>query len=204
MPTIPQPRLILASGSATRREMLERAGVAVEVVFPSLDESAIKASLIAEGLHPRDIADALAEAKARRADAAAHPGDTVLGSDQVLAFDGRILSKPLSPEEARATLLEMRGKTHDLFSAAVIYESGRPVWRNVARARMTMREFSEAYLDSYLERNWESVRHSVGSYKIEEEGIRLFARVEGDYFTVLGMPLIEILSYLALRGTVPA
>lgn len=204
MPTNPQPRLILASGSAARREMLERAGVAVDVVIPSLDESVIKASLIAEELHPRDIADALADAKARRACAAAHPGGTVLGSDQVLAFDGRILSKPLSPEEARVTLLQMRGKMHELFSAAVIYESGRPVWRHVARARLTMREFSEAYLDSYLERNWESVRHSVGGYKIEEEGVRLFARIEGDHFTVLGMPLIEILSYLALRGTVPA
>ncbi len=203
MPTIPQPRLILASGSATRREMLEQAAVAVEVVIPSLDEPVIKASLIAEGLHPRDIADALAEAKARRVSAAAHPGSTVLGADQVLAFDGRILSKPPSTKEARAALLEMRGKTHELFSAAVIYNSGRPVWRHVARARLTMREFSEAYLDSYLERNWESVRHSVGGYKIEEEGVRLFARVEGDHFTILGMPLVEILSYLALRGTVP-
>jgi septum formation protein len=110
------------------------------------------------------------------------------------------LSKPKSPEEAQAQLLNMRGKRHDLLSAVVICEGGKPIWRHVGVVHMTMRPFSEAYLDGYIARNWESIRHSVGAYKLEEEGVRLLSRVEGDYFTVLGLPLLDLLSYLTLRG----
>jgi septum formation protein len=125
----------------------------------------------------------------------------VIGCDQVVSFKGGILSKPTTIEEARTQLTALRGETHQLLSAAVIYEDLNPVWRHVGVARLTMRNFSDEYLDDYLSRNWDSIRWSVGGYKIEEEGIRLFRMVMGDTFTIQGLPLLELLSYLTLRGT---
>jgi len=193
-------RIILASGSDIRQRLLRNAGVEFGVVVPRVDEETVKASLLSEGAPPRDVADALAELKARRV-ALQNPDALVLGCDQVLAHGDAILSKPESVEDARRQLSQLRAKRHSLFSAAVIYEDGAPVWRHVGQVRLLMRDFSDAYLDDYLARNWESIRHSVGGYKLEEEGVRLFSRIEGDYFTVLGLPLIEVLSYLTLRGT---
>ncbi len=195
--------LILASSSSTRAALLRQAGVSFEVEAARVDEEMIKASLVAEGVKSRDIADALADAKARRV-SGKHPDALVLGCDQVLDFEGSLLSKPVSPESSLAQLKTMRSKSHNLFSAAVIYEDTKPVWRHVGAAKLTMRDASDEYLSDYVQSNWESIRHSVGSYKLEEEGVRLFERVEGDYFTVLGMPLLEVLSYLTLRGTLPA
>ena len=128
----------------------------------------------------------------------------MLGCDQVLALGGSVLTKPESPDQARAQLTALSGREHRLYSAAVICEGQRPVWRHVGQVRLTMRALSPDYVDSYLARNWESLRDSVGGYKLEEEGARLFTRVDGDYFTVLGLPLLEILSYLIERGTLPA
>lgn len=193
-------RLILASGSATRAEMLRRAAVEFDTIPARIDESAIKAALLSEGGRPRDIADALAEGKARKV-AAKHPDALVLGSDQVLDFEGSLLSKPETPEAALQQLKQMAGDRHHLYSAAVIYEAGKPVWRHVGQVRLYMRNPSEAWLEEYVARNWESLRHSVGGYKLEEEGVRLFTRIEGDHFNVLGMPLLELLSYLTLRGS---
>ena len=194
--------LILASGSQTRAEMLRHAAVEFEVVPANVDELAIKSALIADGAKPRDIADALAEAKARKI-AGKRPEALVLGSDQVLEFDGDILSKPASPEEALAQMSKMKGKIHKLYSAAVIYENARPVWRHVGQVRLWMRDLSDDWLAAYVTRNWDSIRHSVGGYKLEEEGVRLFSKIEGDHFNVLGMPLLDVLSYLALKGTLP-
>jgi septum formation protein len=194
--------LILASGSAVRRRLLRDAGVAVEVVVPRVDEESVREALVAEGAAPRDVADWLAELKARRVAEKSAEG-FVIGCDQVLDIEGRILAKPVSPEEARAQLALLNGKRHKLHSAVVVYENGKPVWRHVGEVQLTMRSCSDSYLDDYLARNWESVRGAVGSYKLEEEGVRLFSRIEGDYFTVLGLPLVELLSYLALRGRVP-
>jgi septum formation protein len=194
--------LILASGSAVRRRLLQDADVPVEVVVPRVDEDSVRDALVAEAASPRDVADALAELKARRV-AEKSPGTFVVGCDQVLDIEGRILAKPATPEEARAQLAVLNGKRHKLHSAVVVCEDGKPVWRHVGEVRLTMRSCSDSYLDDYIARNWESVRDAVGSYKLEEEGVRLFSRIEGDYFTVLGLPLLELLSYLTLRGRVP-
>lgn len=195
MPT----KLILASGSSIRRQMLERAGVDFDVQVARLDEDMIRDALLAEGAGPRDIADTLAEMKARKI-SDKRPGTLVIGCDQVLSLDGRILSKPASPDEARHQLRALRGQRHQLLSAVVIVEDGQPLWRHVGVVRLMMRDFSDAFLEGYLLRNWPGIGDSVGAYKLEEEGVRLFSRVEGDYFTVLGMPLVELLSYLTLRG----
>ena len=195
-------QIILASGSEIRFSLLKNAGVNVTVQAARIDEDAIKAALLAEGAPARDIADALAEGKARKV-SLKNPGALVIGCDQVLAYGQEMLSKPKTIAEARAQLSCLRDDKHQLLSAAVVYEDGDPKWRHIGLARLTMRDFSDAYLDAYLQRNWDSIQHSVGGYKLEEEGVRLFSRIDGDYFTILGIPLLELLSYLTIRGTLP-
>ena len=196
-------RIILASGSEIRAQLLRNAGVDVEVIPARIDEDTIRASLEAEGASPRDVADALAEMKAQRI-AAKHPDALVIGCDQVLAFGQEVFSKPRSPEDALGQLQKLRNGRHQLLSAAVIFGEGKPLWRHVGVARLHMRDASDAYLQDYVQRNWDSIQHAVGAYKLEEEGVRLFTRIEGDYFNVLGLPLLELLSYLTLRGTLPS
>jgi len=195
-------RIILASTSEIRSGLLRNAGVEHDVIPARIDEDSVKRALEAEDAPPRDIADTLAEMKARKV-AEKGQGGLVIGCDQVLSFKGKVLSKPVDPDEARAQLTLLRGETHQLLSAAVVYEDLKPVWRHVGVARLTMRDFSDAYRDDYLARNWDSIRWSVGGYKIEEEGLRLFRMVQGDTFTIQGLPLLELLSYLTLRGTLP-
>ena len=193
--------IILASASEIRLQMLRAADIAVEARPARIDEEAIRAAMEAEGATPRDLADTLAEMKARKI-AEKNPGALVLGCDQVLEMKRRIFAKPESPEDARAQLLALRGQTHRLLSAAVLYENGQPVWRHVGEARLTMRDLSDAYLDDYIARNWHSIRHAVGCYKLEEEGVRLFSAIEGDHFTILGLPLLPLVSYLGTRGII--
>ncbi|WP_170430744.1 Maf family protein [Ruegeria arenilitoris] len=193
--------IILASGSSIRAQLLENAGVPFFVQVARVDEDAMKHALLAEGAAPRDIADALAEMKARKVSDKT-PGAMVLGCDQVLDFDGQLLSKPETPEDALAQLKMMRGKRHMLLSAAVVYRDGEPIWRHVGQVRLRMRMSSDAYLRDYIDRNWDSIRHAVGAYKLEEEGVRLFATIDGDYFNVLGMPLLELLNFLAVKGVI--
>jgi septum formation protein len=197
---MPQP-LILASGSSIRAQLLRQAGLSHEVVAPRVDEDMLRDALLSEGASPRDLADALAEMKALRI-SEKRPEALVIGCDQVLDLQGKVLTKPISRAEAATQLLELRGKRHSLLSAVVICEAGKPIWRHVGQVRLLVRDFSDAWLDGYLDRNWPDISEAVGAYKLEKEGVRLFSRVDGDYFTVLGLPLLDLLSYLGLRGDI--
>lgn len=195
------PDLVLASGSAIRAKLLRDAGIVFTVETARVDEDSLRQALLAEDLDARDIADALAEAKARKV-SQRRPGALVLGADQVLDCAGTIYAKPQTPLQAREQLVKLRGRTHRLLSAAVVCCDGEPLWRHVGQVRLTMRDFSDSYLDDYIGRNWESIRHSVGAYLLEAEGVRLMSRIEGDYFSVLGLPLVELLTWLAVRGDI--
>ena len=192
-------QLILASQSPVRRQLLQGAGLSVDCIPARIDEDAIRNGLQAQGTGPRDMADALAEAKARKV-SSKHPDALVLGCDQTLAIGKKIVAKSASLDAASATLAELRGRLHQLFSAAVICREGRPIWRYVGVVRLTMRAFSDEFLEGYLSRNWPGVAGAVGAYHLEGEGVRLFSAVQGDYFHVLGLPLIELLSYLTTAG----
>ena len=192
-------KIILASQSVVRQQLLQNAGVSFIAENARIDESLLKTSLLAECAPPRDLVDQLAEAKAAKL-ARKNPDAVVIGCDQILEFEGNILSKPDSLEDARAQLTMLRGKSHKLMSAAVIYHEAHPIWRHIGVVRLFMAEFSDSYLNAYLARNWPDIAQSVGAYMLESEGIRLFSRVEGSYFDVLGLPLTEVLNFLALRG----
>ena len=200
MPFVP---LLLASSSAIRLTLLQNAGLSVTARPARIDEDAIRAALQAENAKPRDIADTLAELKARKL-ADKNPTALVLGCDQVLACIGQTFAKPTSLADARQQLQTLRGQTHHLHSAIVLYHQAKPVWRHIASAKLTMRPFSDAFLDDYLDRNWPAIQHAVGAYLLESAGIRLFSAVEGDYFGILGLPLLPLLNYLTLRGFIPS
>ena len=190
--------LILASQSASRRAMLDAAGVAYVAEPARVDEDGVKAAMA--GRLPRDIADALAELKAIKM-SQSYPTALVLGSDSIVALaDGTLLDKPVSREDAAAHLRAMAGGTHDLWSAAVIAEQGRPVWRHVERARLYVRPLTDAFIDGYLDQEWPSIAGCVGCFRIEGPGVQLFSRIDGSHFTVLGMPLLPVLDYLRVRG----
>jgi septum formation protein len=200
-PAAQAPPLILASRSAARAAMLAAAAVPFEALPAAVDEAAVTAGMLAEGAPPRDVADALAELKARRV-AAGAPGALVLGADQVMSCDGRLFERARDTDEARGQLVALRGRTHELHAAAVVYEAARPVWRHVGLARLTMRPFSDAFLEDYLAGQGAALWETVGIYRIEAAGAQLFERVEGDLFTIMGLPLLELLAFLRSRGVV--
>ncbi|MGN6123944.1 MAG: Maf family protein [Sphingomonas oligoaromativorans] len=196
--------IILASGSASRRAMLEAAGVGFEIVRPQVDEDAAKDALKAEGIEARGLADALAELKAV-AVSRRMPGRIVIGSDSTVALaDGTMLDKPDTRERAAEQLRRMRGGTHRLVSAVVGARDGVPVWRHVDVAKLHVRDFSEAFLEAYLDAEWPAIAGCVGCFRIEGPGVQLFSRVEGSQFTILGMPLMPLLGWLRDVGEMRA
>lgn len=190
--------IVLASTSASRRAMLTAAGVAHEAVPALVDEEAVKAAM--GEVAPRDLADALAEMKALKVSQRV-PGTLVLGGDSVVAIeDGTLLDKPVDRADAEKHLRMLSGKRHDLYSAAVVAENGRAVWRHVDRARLWVRPMSDAFIAEYLDAEWPAISGCVGCYRVEGPGVQLFSRIEGSHYTILGMPLLNILDYLRTRG----
>lgn len=193
-------RVILASGSAIRRQLMTDAGLAFEVITKPVDEAAIKEAMLAENARLRDIADALAEAKSMRVSRVEE--GLVIGADQIMVMDNQLFDKPKDMIEARERLKRMRGKTHYLIGAVVICENGIPVWRYMAKTKLTMREFSDEFLEDYLEAEGEFVTKSVGAYRFEGLGSQLFSDVEGDFFSILGLALLPVMEYLRIRGAI--
>ena len=193
--------IVLASTSRARRELLAAAGVAFTVQAADVDEPAVRAKLLGKGarVDPRHVAELLAAAKAENV-GRKRPDSLVIGADQVLALGDELLSKAPTLEAARTTLRKLRGRTHELHSAVAFAEKGKVTWKYVATAQLTMRDFSDAFLDDYLLRAGDRIGQSVGAYELEGLGVQLFERIEGDYFTVLGLPLMPVLAELRARG----
>jgi septum formation protein len=193
--------IILASGSPFRRKLLENAGLYFEVIPASIDERMVETPLEEGGATPEDIALVLAEAKALDV-SNKNPRALVIGSDQTLSLDDTVFHKPADMEEARRHLLKLSGKTHHLNSAAVLARNGETLWRHVGIARLTMRHLDPAFIGRHLSRVGDKALSSVGAYQIEGEGIQLFEHIEGDYFTVVGLPLVPLLAALRDQGAI--
>ena len=201
--TLAAARLFLASRSETRQAMLAAAGLDFESVESDFDEAAAKAGLIEAGFDPVDLAEMLAEMKARYARAPA--AGLIIGADQVLETDGgEMLSKPRSRGEARAQLLALSGRAHFLHAAAVVSTGGERVWGITETVALRMRDLGEDFLEDYLDREYEKVRFNVGAYAIEGRGVQLFEEIEGSHFAILGLPLLPLLAFLRERGAIPS
>jgi septum formation protein len=198
-------QIILASTSRARREMLAAAGVPFTVEAADVDEPAIRKTLLAAGsaATPPQIADALARAKAEDV-SQRHKGSLVIGGDQVLALGTELLTKAKDEATARATLKKLRGKTHELHSAVALAADGKVLWTHTGTARLKMRDFSDAFLEEYLTRAGDRIGQSVGAYELEGLGVQLFDKIEGDYFTILGLPLLPLLAELRAQGMIAA
>lgn len=194
--------IVLASGSVTRARLLRDAGVEIVVDRPAVDEDEVKQAFRADGATPEQAAEALADLKARRV-SPRHPGRLVLAADQMLECEGDWFDKPADRAGAEAQLSRLAGRTHRLLSAAVVYLDGTRIWHRVEPARMTMRPLSRSFLYAYLDAVGETVLSSVGAYHVEGLGAQLFARIEGDHFTIQGLPLLPLLGFLRQRGVLP-
>ena len=195
------PAIILASGSASRRALLRGAGVNAETVPPLVDEDSAKLAMRDEGLSVRDQAMQLAELKAQKV-SASHPG-LVIGGDQMLALGDEAFDKPRDLDGARTHLRRLSGQAHTLETAIAIAEDGQLVWRHLARPKMTMRHLSDTFIEAYVETCGDALLTTVGAYQLEGRGAQLFSRIEGDYFSILGLPLLPLLDYLRTRGVLP-
>ena len=191
-------KIILASESQIRKKLLLQAEVNFQSIAAKIDEDTIKESLKNEGAKPKDISDALAEYKAIRV-ANNFPTDVIIGCDQILVCDNEIISKARTLNDAKETLKLLRGKSHQLLSSVVIYDNNKPVWRTTSRAQLFMRDFTDEYLEYYIKTSRTDILSSVGCYLLENNGVNLFNRIQGDYFTVLGFPLLEVLDFLRKR-----
>lgn len=195
------PELWLASASSARAELLRRAGVAVAIEPARIDEGEIKTTMRAEKAAPEAVAETLAELKAMRV-SRRHPGALVIGADQMLALGERWFDKPVDKAEARRHLQALRNRQHSLLSAICVVRNETRLWHHRDYARLWMRDFSDAFLDDYLETGGAAILESVGAYRLEAEGIQLFSRIEGDFSTILGLPLLPLLDYLRGHGVV--
>jgi septum formation protein len=196
-------KLILASGSPFRKSLLANAGIEFSAVPPTVDERALEAPLEGSGATPEEVAQILAEAKAANV-SESHTGALVLGCDQTLSLGDRVFHKPRDMEDARRHLLALSGRTHHLNSAAVLVRSGQTLWRHVGIASLTMRALEPSFIGRHLARVGDKALSSVGAYQIEGEGIQLFEKIEGDYFTILGLPMLPLLSKLRELGSIDA
>ena len=198
-------RLILASGSAARRTLLEAAGLNFDVIPANIDEGKIREAIVGAtaNVEGNDIAGVLAAEKARLV-SIEHPNALVVGADQVLTLGGKFFSKAENLAEAREILSMLRGRTHELVSAVALARNGEVHWQTSATAEMTMRSFSDEFLGCYLEKMGERALHIVGCYELEGPGVQLFEDIDGDYFTILGIPLLELLARLRHEGMVTA
>jgi septum formation protein len=202
MPTNPAP-IILASQSAARSAMLAAAGVAHSIAPAHVDEAALTAGLLAEGQTARNICDALAEAKAIKLSRRS-PGAIIIGADQVGAMaDGSLIGKPESPEQLADRLAHMSGTSHRLFTAVVLAQGGIPIWRHIDVVTLHVRALSAHYIQDYVARYWDDVRHCAGGYRFEAEGAQLFSSIDGSHFSVLGLPLLPVLAQLRVLGVLP-
>ena len=195
--------VILASASAARSALLRAAGVPIAAEAAAIDEAEVKASLRAARSAAAAVAETLAELKAQRV-SRRHPGRLVVGADQVLDCGGAIFDKPADLPEARRQLLALRGRRHQLLSAVVLERDGQRLWHHVSRADLLMRDFSDRFLDDYLRAVGDAALASVGGYQIEGRGAQLFASIDGDYFTILGLPLLPLLNILREHGALPS
>ena len=196
------PPLVLASASPTRARLLRAAGLRFQVFAPQVDEEAVRVSLAAEGIATADAATTLAEIKARQVAQAVDPASVVLGADLLLEHDGQWLGKATSLEEARAQLVRLRGLRHRLVAATVGFREQQRVWHHVATAELSVRAFSDDFLDAYLDAAGEAVLGTVGCYHLEELGAQLMASQTGDFFAVLGLPLLPVLAFLREQGVI--
>jgi len=194
-------KLILASASPARAEMLKGAGLDFDVTPAVVDEVSLREHLLAEGAPLSEVAVLLAEVKAR-AVSRAHPDALVIGADQVLLLGHEIFEKPGDIRTARETLQRLRGRTHELISAVALVHNGDCVWQGSEAARLTMRDFSHEFLEDYLEVEGDAVASCVGAYRLEGPGAQLFEKIEGDYFTILGLPLLQLLAVLREAGII--
>ena len=194
--------LILASGSAIRATVLRNAGLTFEVMPPAVDEDEVKRALQAERASAEACATALAELKAQRV-SAKRPDALVIGADQMLECDGAWFDKPSDRAGAAAHLRALRGKTHALVGAVVLAQGGRILWRHVERARLTMRAFDDAFIQTYLDAVGDPVLQSVGAYQLEGLGVHLFSHIDGDHYMILGLPLLPLLDILRQHKVVP-
>ncbi|PHR23808.1 MAG: septum formation inhibitor Maf [Hoeflea sp.] len=191
--------LVLASASPFRKALLENAGLTFDVESAQIDERAVEAAL--GDLNPEDVATILAEAKAQDV-SERNPGAIVIGSDQTLSLDGAIYHKPADMDEARRRLLALSGKTHDLTSAIVLAKDGETIWRHMSVARMTMRDLDPGFIGRHLSNVGDEALSSVGAYQFEGEGIQLFERIDGDYFAIIGLPMLPLLAQLRDLGAI--
>jgi len=194
--------LILASGSESRRTTLQNAGLSIKAIAPQIDEAAHKLSMRAANIPISDQAMHLAELKAIKVSQTRE--GLVLAGDQMLNLSGEALDKPADLEMAKSHLRKLSGRTHHLETAIVLAERGRIVWRYLARPKLTVRPLSEDFIEAYIAQSGEDLCKTVGAYKLEAEGVQLFTRIEGDFFSVLGLPLLPLLDYLRSRGMLPS